>query len=91
MEANGAPFAIDAEGRVTVLLEAGQELDFETTSSYEGMNVTVTDDSGLAATGSLTINIDDVNEPVSFDTSAYRYILKHIVHFSLVYADAGSC
>lgn len=56
------PFRISASGLITVA--DGNELDFETTPSYE-LAVTVVDAFGELGTGTVTVQLANVNEPPS--------------------------
>jgi VCBS repeat-containing protein len=61
---SAGPFAIDgATGAITV----NAALDFETTPIYT-LQVTVTDIGGQSDTATLTIQVNNVNEPPDFDT-----------------------
>ena len=68
------PFTIDSSnGTVYVSLPPNGNLDYETTSKYEEITVSVQDSNGLTNHANYVINIVDINEPVLFDEDFYEF------------------
>lgn len=63
------PFVISATG--TVSLAEGGALDFETTQQYI-LTVTV-EDASASASATLTINVQDINEPPTFNEPSFTF------------------
>ena len=74
------PFAIDGTG--TIRVTDGDELDFESTSSY-GIEVTVIDEFGDTTTELVQINLTDVNEPPSI-TDGQTFTVSESAPFNTI-------
>lgn len=69
---SGGPFAIDSSGQITTT----EPLDYESMSSYD-LTVTATDNGSPAqnGTGTVHVNVGDVNEAPAFDETAFTFTI----------------
>ena len=86
---SGGAFEIDQAGQITVL--DGSKLDFETKASYS-LEVSVSDGEGGSDTGTITINLSNVNDPPTVaapiaDMSIPEDSAQKVIDISGVFAD----